>query len=214
MDTTQLLNTLQQQLSLNAAPKKKRKRGGLAGLWDRNKGVIKPLVSGVAGAFGGPIGGALAGGLMGGLDRKGKGGVGFDLGGGLRGAAGGALAGAAGAGARGLFTGGTAGAKTALTNYGNQMGLAKGGAEGVGRGALRTGIDKTLAFARDNPAMSGAALTTAGTMMAGNQQARIAREQEAFERDLFNRQEADRRALAEALMPLFLSIQNRATGVR
>jgi hypothetical protein len=207
MDTSELYNMLSQQLSLGAAPKKKRKRGGLAGLWDRNKGVIKPLVSGVAGAFGGPIGGALAGGLMGGLDRPGKGGVGFDVGRGVRGAAGGALAGAAGAGARGLFSGGMAGAKTALGNYGNQMGLGKGG-------MVRQGIGKAVKFAEANPVTAGAALTTTGSMMAANQQARVAQERENYERELFNRQEEERRAMAEALLPLFLSIQNRAQGVR
>jgi hypothetical protein len=210
MTPEQLLTALRQNLSLSPEPpKKKRKRGGLAGIWDRNKGVIKPLVSGIAGAVGGPIGGALAGGLMGGLDRPGKSGVGFDLGRGVRGAASGALAGAAGAGLRGYFTGsgGLAGARQALGNYGTQMGLGQGG-------ALRNAASGVRRFAEANPVTSGAALTTAGNMMAANQQARVAREQEQFERDLFNRQEDERRALADALLPLFISIQNRASGVR
>lgn len=221
MTPEQLLTALRQNLSLSPEPpKKKRKRGGLAGIWDRNKGVIKPLVSGVAGAVGGPIGGALAGGLMGGLDRPGKSGVGFDLGRGVRGAASGALAGAAGAGIRGYFTQAPsatafgltpaqrmASARKAIGNYGTQMGLGQGG-------ALRNAARGIRKFAEANPMTSGAALTTAGNMMAANQQARVAREQEQFERDLFNRQEEERRALADALLPLFISIQNRASGVR
>lgn len=209
MEPDAMLAMLQQRLATQQEPKKKRKRGGLAGLWDRNKGVIKPLVSGVAGALGGPVGGALAGGLMGGLDRPGKSGLGFDLGRGLRGAAGGALAGAAGAGLRGYFTGsgGLAGAQQALGAYGKQMGLGKGG-------AVRNAMTSARKFAEANPVTSGAALTTAGNLMASNQQARVAREQEQFERDLFNRQEDERRALADALLPLFISLQNRASGVR
>lgn len=64
-----------------------RKRGGLAGLWDRSKGVIKPVATGLAGFFGTPALGAAVGAAMGGLDREGKSGIGFDAKGGLQGAA-------------------------------------------------------------------------------------------------------------------------------
>lgn len=64
-----------------------RKRGGLAGVWDRNKKVIKPLATLAAGALTGGAGGAIVGGLMNGLDREGKGGIGFDLKKGAMGAA-------------------------------------------------------------------------------------------------------------------------------
>lgn len=57
-----------------------RKRGGLAGIWDRNKGVIKAAVpaalSFIPGA-GIPLA-AAAGAAMGGFDREGKSGIGFD----------------------------------------------------------------------------------------------------------------------------------------
>lgn len=56
-----------------------RKRGGLAGIWDRNKQIIKPVASGLAGLLGTPALGAAVGAAMGGLDREGKGGIGFDL---------------------------------------------------------------------------------------------------------------------------------------
>jgi hypothetical protein len=55
-----------------------RKRGGLAGVWDRNKQIIKPVATLAAGALTGGAGGAVVGGLMNGLDREGKGGIGFD----------------------------------------------------------------------------------------------------------------------------------------
>ena len=108
------MQTMLQALMRNAqaapeAPKKKRKRGGLAGMWDRNKKIIKPIVSGIAGAIGTPALGAAVGAAMGGLDREGKRGIGFDLGG----AAKGGLSGYA-AGSAGKFLGGKAGIKPML----------------------------------------------------------------------------------------------------
>lgn len=73
---------------------KKRKRGGLAGIYDRNKKIIKPVVSGALGLIN-PALGAAAGAAMGGLDREGKRGVGLDLGGAVRGGIAGYGAGAA-----------------------------------------------------------------------------------------------------------------------
>jgi hypothetical protein len=62
-----------------------RKRGGLAGIWDRNKKVIKPIAEIGASLLGGPMASAGIGALMEGLDRPGKSGIGFDAGAGLRG---------------------------------------------------------------------------------------------------------------------------------
>lgn len=64
-----------------------RKRGGLAGIWDRNKGVIKtlaPIALGAIPGVGVPLA-AAAGAAMGGLDRPGKGGIGLDVGGAIKG---------------------------------------------------------------------------------------------------------------------------------
>jgi hypothetical protein len=62
-----------------------RKRGGLAGIWDRNKKVIKPIAEIGASLLGGPMASAGIGALMEGLDRPGKSGISFDAGAGLRG---------------------------------------------------------------------------------------------------------------------------------
>lgn len=239
MDSNQLMAMLQSQLAERqkatqaaTAPKRK-KRGGLAGIWDRNKHIIKPVASGVAGAFGGPAAAALVGGAMGGLDRKGKGGIGFDVGQGVRGAVSGAAAGAAGAGLRGMFAGagGLAGAKAGLQGYGSQMGLGKAGRmvavnpttglpiQTPNAGALRTALGSARSMASPvinwigkNPDAAGLAMQGAGQMMAANQMAGLQRENMQFERDLFNQRERDRVLMAQQLLPLFASLQNRLQG--
>jgi hypothetical protein len=70
-----------------------RKRNGLAGIWDRNKHIIKPVAAGAGFMFGGPGGAAAVNGAISGFDRKGKGGIGFDVGAGVKGAATGYLGG-------------------------------------------------------------------------------------------------------------------------
>ena len=64
-----------------------RKRGGLAGLYDRNKGLIRTAATIGGSLLGGPAAGAAIGAAFRGLDREGKSGIGFDVGQGLRGAA-------------------------------------------------------------------------------------------------------------------------------
>lgn len=55
-----------------------RKRGGLAGIWDKKKNIITPVATGLVGAFGSPIAAAALGAAMRGLDRPGKAGIGID----------------------------------------------------------------------------------------------------------------------------------------
>lgn len=94
-----------------------KKRGGLAGIWDRNKGVIKtlaPIALGAIPGVGVPLA-AAAGAAMGGLDRPGKGGIGLDVGGALKGGVTGYLGGQTGkAVAGGVKSLLTAGAKSPL----------------------------------------------------------------------------------------------------
>lgn len=85
-------------------------RGGFAGIWDRNKQIIKPVVQFTAGYFGGPGAAAGAGALMEGVDRPGKRGVGFDAGAGVRGGIQGY-----GVGQLASAVPGSAGAKAAIT---------------------------------------------------------------------------------------------------
>lgn len=84
-----------------------RKRGGLAGIWDRNKNIITPVATGLVGAFGSPIAAAALGAAMRGLDRPGKAGIGIDpfaaVKGGVEGYAAGSLGQSAKKGVANLF---------------------------------------------------------------------------------------------------------------
>lgn len=84
-------------------PESKLSRGGLAGIWDRNKNVITPIAAGLAGALSGGLLAPIAvGGLARGLDT-GKRGIGFDAGNAARGALEGAVAGSVGKFAGGVL---------------------------------------------------------------------------------------------------------------
>lgn len=78
-------------------------RGGVAGAYDRNKGLVQaalPTLAGILVPGAGALAGGLVGGLAKGLDRPGEGGIGLDVGQAARGAMAGAGLGAAGAAAR------------------------------------------------------------------------------------------------------------------
>ena len=78
-------------------------RGGLAGVYDRNKAVVQaalPTLAGILVPGAGALAGGVVGGLAKGLDRPGQGGIGLDLKQAGRGALAGAGLGATGAAAR------------------------------------------------------------------------------------------------------------------
>ena len=84
-----------------------RQRGGLAGVWDRNKGIIKnvaPTALSFIPGVGVPLAVA-ARAAMEGFDRPGQGGIGFDLSEGLKGAAQGYGQAMTGQALKGMFTG-------------------------------------------------------------------------------------------------------------
>jgi hypothetical protein len=137
-----------------------RKRGGLAGLWDRNKGIIKPIATLAAGALTGGAGGALVGGLMSGLDRPGKGGIGFDVAKGAMGAAQGYAMGKGGQGLKNLFT---SSAAPAISGAVPGVGITPGGAgpltqslKGV-PGVSMPGLSNVAASSATNVAQQAAA---------------------------------------------------------
>jgi len=101
-----------------------RKRGGLAGLWDRNKQFIKPIATIGAGLIN-PALGAAVGGAMGGLDRPGQGGIGLDVGRGALGAAQGYAMGKGAQALKGLFA---PSAAPAISGSMPAVGITPGGA--------------------------------------------------------------------------------------
>jgi hypothetical protein len=191
-----LRNELRAEQGMSA---EKRKRGGFAGVWDRNKKVIKPVVSGALGLIPGigiPLA-AGAGALMSGLDRPGKGGVGFDVGRGLQGAAEGAAAGYAGKGAKSLFTGTGARSVAARDKLG-KLAWEAGSVPG-----------RAMSWVAKNPIPTGQAIMgyRKSQMEAADQ--RIANQNQRVAMDEYNRRLAERQRMADALRPLFLRLQER-----
>ena len=109
--------------------KEKKKRGGIAGAYDRNKEVILPLAAGALGLVTGGLAAPMAGmALARGVDREGKGGIGFDVGNAARGAMQGAVAGSIGKMAGGLMPGAGGSAATAAAPASS---VAMGGVGGM-----------------------------------------------------------------------------------
>jgi hypothetical protein len=205
-----------------------RKRGGLAGIWDRNKGVIKTLapaaLSFVPG-LGIPLA-AAAGAAMGGFDRPGKGGIGFDIGGGVAGGLKGAAIGAGAQGVRGLLTGGGP-MGGALPSPKMNVGVTKGvgglsqsvSAPAAG-GSSGAGMLKSLGtFARENKDLIGAGAK--GIQMAmpdpGSEAAMMNAETTRMrfdtEKSEMERQREREARIAELLMP-YLSQQGYFSSSR
>ena len=224
------LPTREQRLSARNAVRakygmetEKRKRGGIAGLYDRNKGVIQAALPTLAGFLvpgSSVLAGALTGGLARGLDRPGKRGIGLDLGQ----AAGGALVGAGlgklGGGFRGapaapapaapapgMPAGPAPGQVMATPNYGAQIGTEMAAAAPAApvtaaTTAAPTTIQKLLAAVQKPevlaPLAGGVADVIGSAQDRAVQERRIQLEEEQM------RQERERQErLAQLLMPLF-----------
>ena len=139
-----------------------KKRGGLAGFYDRNKKIIKPVAAGLAGMLGTPALGAAVGAAFGGLDREGKKGIGVDLGGAAKGGLAGYAAGSAGQSLGKLAGIGKVGAlekagqglSGGLKNMLTGGKSAASGAEGLQRGTAS--MNKGLSMLDGIPNLTGA----------------------------------------------------------
>lgn len=177
---------------------KKKKRGGLAGLWDRNKNIIAPIVSGGLGLIN-PALGIAAGAAMRGIDRPGKGGIGFDVKegvrGGIEGAATGGLArglssvvqgarmGAAGAqalgmsGTKGALRGAGLAARDTVMGAGGTMSPdtagTTAGKAGMTAQAPARGLNRALQFVEKNPTAVGMGLQALSGVMSAQEERRI-----------------------------------------
>ena len=96
-----------QQQEAAGLEKESKKRGGVAGAYDRNKALVQAAAPILAGmlipGIGSAAAGAITGGLARGLDRPGKGGIGLDLGEAAKGAITGAGMGQLGGAAKAKF---------------------------------------------------------------------------------------------------------------
>lgn len=207
-----------------AVGRKRRKRGGLAGLWDRNKGAIGSVAGGLAGSFipglGPMLGGAL-GSALGGAAGRGK----FEGGR----AIGDALSGGAIGGLRGSFMptlgeGASRLAKTADKMNSVISGALDGGAAPAAAPSLSSrlasGLGKAGSYLRDNPEFAAMATQGALGAMQSGAQRDLARDQMAEQKRQFdatmamrNREyedeQARQRRIAELLSPLFSDINSR-----
>lgn len=203
-----------------------RKRGGLAGIWDRNKHIIKPVASAAGYMFGGPAGAAAVNGAISGFDRPGRGGVGFDVKkgavGALKGYAGGKLAGGLGIkggggmdSLRGMFSGGglrqagqtIAGIPGRAANMvgsaawegGSALGRVGNGIRSVGEWAMK---DPKNMLALGQTAVGG--LNAYGMAQQNNQ---IAKQNEQINQrmQLDAQESAERQRIRALLMPYFTS---------
>ena len=205
------------ELSASQQAPARRKRGGLAGILDRNKNIITPVVSGALGLVN-PALGAAAGAAMRGLDRPGRGGIGLDVGqavrGGLEGYGAGAAASAlkggaqAAMGAKGIgrLSAFGRGAKAGAEDYMRQPLLGRGGAApatggasagGAGKGGTQRGLSRVLQFIEKNPQAAGMGLQALSGIMGSQSERRIREREEAEER---------RRAQNQAMfaLPMYL----------
>jgi hypothetical protein len=199
-----------------------RKRGGLAGLYDRNKGLIRTGATIGATLLGGPAAGAATGAAFRGLDREGKRGIGFDVGQGALGALEGYAMGKGTQNIQGLLTG----AKT-LPPAMMRVGVAGGpeavmtGAGGAGGGTLTQRARDLFSLAQQqggkafgsSEILGGIAKGLYGERQAGRTEAltreKMAEERRQFdaslglrtrEADIAAAQEADRKRREDELM--------------
>lgn len=197
-----------------------RKRGGLAGLYDRNKGLIRTGATIGASLLGGPLAGAATGAAFRGLDREGKRGIGFDIGQGALGGIEGYALGKGTQGVKGLLTGAKtlppALMKVGVTGGPETMVTGSGGA-----GTLTQRAKDLFSMAQQqggkslgsSEVLSGIAKGLYGERQAGRTEA-LAREKMAEERrqfdaslglktreaDILAAQEADRKRREDELM--------------
>lgn len=206
------------------APKKK--RGGLAGLYDRNKGLIQAAIPTLAGMLipgvNAMVAGGLAGGLARGLDRPGKGGVGLDFGQAAQGALTGAALGQAGrylGGKMGIGQGAVAKAAPAATgsyspefvgagrSAGDMAAMQQVGAGSTtavtgGAGSAGGGMGKFNLSTLLKPEAIGGITAGAGQALGGYMEREAAGERLDFEEEQRKLEQQRANRLAQLLAPM------------
>ena len=219
----------------------KRKRGGLAGAYDRNKALVQAAVPTLAGMFipGGAIAGAVAGGLARGVDRPGKSGIGLDVGQAARGALTGAALGSAGkflGGKMGIGPSAMPAAPAATGGYSQEFVNAGRGAgemaaaapaaapmaapaaaapaptaASVAPKAAASGFERFLTGAKEYAPLIQATATPVAAVLGGSMEQDIEARKLQLQEDQIRREQEARDRLAQLLMPMF---QQQATQMR
>lgn len=189
-----------------------RKRGGVGGVWDRNKGAIGSVAGGLAASF---IPGAGAfllpalGGALGGAAARGKFDAGNLIGDTLGGVSGGQVPNAVGA-LRGAFTGGAGGAAGAATAGAGAPAMPPGfdlsnvaNANVVGQRSLGGMARAAGGFLRENPEVVGMGLQAAGQAQNAAANRSMQRDAMNFERQQYEDEQERRRRIGELLLPMW-----------
>jgi hypothetical protein len=190
----------------------KHKRGGAAGVWDRNKGPIGSIAGGLAASF---IPGAGAfllpalGGIAGGAAARGK----FDtsnvLGDSLGGVSGGGIPKLGGALKSAFVPGGAAGgagAAGAAAMPLDQVANASMVAKPINP-AMRA-LSGAGSFLKQNPEVAGLGLQAAGQMGAANATRDLQRQQLGMEQRQYDDERERKRRIGELLLPLWQQQSN------
>jgi len=211
-------------------PSEEKKRGGLAGFYDRNKKLIQaglPTLAGMLVPGAGAVAGGIVGGLARGLDRPGQSGVALDLGRAAQGAATGATLGSLGAKVSPMKPAATTPAPqpfspspasqrvaeasrvptTVTPQISAEMAPLSTPAPTSMLNQTRTPeptmMSRLLGFARENaPIVQG--VTGAAADVIGSYQDRAVREQQLkMQEEQMRRERESQERLAQLLMPLF-----------
>jgi hypothetical protein len=178
-----------------------RKRGGLAGLYDRNKGLIRTGATIGATLLGGPAAGAATGAAFRGLDREGKRGIGFDVGRGALGAV-------EGYGVGKLTQGAQAGITKMLQPSAGGAGRAVGGAmDKIGGGIKAAGQ-----YAAKNPDITKEAVKGVFSALPDQEDA-LAQEEFDLKREETERRRQQQEQMARLLMPIFQQMMQGRQGM-
>lgn len=189
-----------------------RKRGGVAGVWDRNKGAIGSVAGGLAGSFIPGVGtmlGSALGGALGGAAARGKFDAGNLIGDTLGGVSGGQIPNAVGA-LRGAFTGGAGAAAGSATAGAGAPAMPPGfdlnnvaNANVVGQRSIGGMARAAGGFLRDNPEVVGMGLQAAGQAQNAAANRSMQRDAINFERQQYEDEQERRRRIGELLLPMW-----------
>lgn len=207
----QIRNQLRSQYGLDPEEKQ---RGGVAGVWDRNKGAIGSVAGGLAASFIPGAGAFLApalGGILGGSAARGRFEGGNVLGDALGGMGGGGVKSLASSfmprAAAQAGSGAAVGASQAVPLGGTMAGAAPSAAATAVPGRLSGMLASAGNFAKANPEVVAMGLQGAGQAMQANANRRMADRSMDFQERQYEDEQERRRRIAELLAPMWQARQ-------